>query len=248
VGGEFRRQLAALVAELERTRPHYVRCVNPNGRRAAGAADRAAVLLQLRCGGVVEAARAARAGFPARCPLAHLLARFRPLVPPDHLHHASFGANNTASDTNGGTAAPAIAQMMRDCGIAEWEYRLGRTRAFLRAGVLDRLEARLAAGTGGAALRLQVAARARRARLRLRVARLWAAVGARPAARRDRTAYVEFVLWHRAEALAASGRALQARLRRLPARGWWCGEGWAAAIAPAGTAPGGWKEEAYLYE
>ena len=48
------------------TDPLFVRCVKPNEQKQPRKADKVMVLEQLRCGGVLEAIRISRAGYPNR--------------------------------------------------------------------------------------------------------------------------------------------------------------------------------------
>ena len=49
-----------------RTELHFVRCIKPNNEQAQEDYDAALVLHQLRCCGITEVARIARAGYPTR--------------------------------------------------------------------------------------------------------------------------------------------------------------------------------------
>ena len=51
---------------LGQTDPLFVRCVKPNEQKQPRKADKVMVLEQLRCGGVLEAIRISRAGYPNR--------------------------------------------------------------------------------------------------------------------------------------------------------------------------------------
>ncbi len=78
---QFKMQLNKLVFVINSTSPHYVRCINPNADKTAGKIDRPCVLLQLRTGGVLEAVRVTRMGFPSRFIHRDFLHRFRVLAP-----------------------------------------------------------------------------------------------------------------------------------------------------------------------
>ena len=71
----WQSQLKALMDNIGTTTPHYIRCVNPNGEKAANSFVKPDVLEQLRSGGVMEAVRVTRAGFPARYPHKNFLER-----------------------------------------------------------------------------------------------------------------------------------------------------------------------------
>jgi hypothetical protein len=49
-----------------RTELHFVRCIKPNGLQVAATFDAPLTLHQLRCCGVLEVTRIARAGYPTR--------------------------------------------------------------------------------------------------------------------------------------------------------------------------------------
>ena len=49
------------------TTPYFVRCIKPNAEKKAGLFDWAYVRPQLECGGIIEALRMLKCGFPTRC-------------------------------------------------------------------------------------------------------------------------------------------------------------------------------------
>lgn len=66
VGTQFKLQLGELLEIIRATTPHYVRCIKPNDSSSSDDFDTRRVVEQLRSGGVLEAVRVARAGFPVR--------------------------------------------------------------------------------------------------------------------------------------------------------------------------------------
>lgn len=80
VGGHFRRQLKHLRVKIDQMSPHYIRCLKPNDDLIPEHFDHAAVAEQLRCGGILEAVRVARAGFSNHYPHADFLRRYRCLA------------------------------------------------------------------------------------------------------------------------------------------------------------------------
>jgi len=80
VGGQFRRQLKHLRGKIDQMSPHYVRCLKPNDELLADRFNRSAVAEQLRCGGILEAVRVARAGFSNHYPHSDFLRRYRCLA------------------------------------------------------------------------------------------------------------------------------------------------------------------------
>jgi myosin V len=76
VSSQFSSQLRTLRARIELTVPHYVRCLKPNDELAPDHFEPKNVVEQLRCGGVLEAVRVSRAGYPTRYPHQVFLARY----------------------------------------------------------------------------------------------------------------------------------------------------------------------------
>mmetsp|Transcript_25490 Transcript_25490/g.51538 ORF Transcript_25490/g.51538 Transcript_25490/m.51538 type:complete len:891 (-) Transcript_25490:109-2781(-) len=76
VGGQFACQLQKLRRRIDETHPHYVRCLKPNDQLRPDRFDPNIVVDQLRCGGILEAIRVSRAGFPQRYTFEHFVARF----------------------------------------------------------------------------------------------------------------------------------------------------------------------------
>lgn len=76
VGGQFSSQLQELRRRIDETHPHYVRCLKPNDQLQPGRFDPHIVVDQLRCGGILEAIRVSRAGFPHRYTFEHFHSRF----------------------------------------------------------------------------------------------------------------------------------------------------------------------------
>lgn len=62
----FLQQLDSLLETIESTTPHYVRCLKPNDGNLPNTFHRIRLVEQLRYGGVLEAVKVARAGFPVR--------------------------------------------------------------------------------------------------------------------------------------------------------------------------------------
>jgi myosin-5 len=77
VGTQFTNQLRSLMAIIRGTKSHYIRCLKPNGASVPLRTDRVSMVAQLRCGGVLEAVRVSRMGYPVRLPHAAALARYR---------------------------------------------------------------------------------------------------------------------------------------------------------------------------
>lgn len=81
VGQQFKEQLVTLIANVEKTDPHYIRCLKPNDAAKPKMLTRKRLTEQLRYGGVLEAVRVARAGYPVRLTHTSFFQRYRMLLP-----------------------------------------------------------------------------------------------------------------------------------------------------------------------
>jgi len=81
VGQQFKAQLATLIESVETTDPHYIRCLKPNDAAKPLMLTRKRLTEQLRYGGVLEAVRVARMGFPVRLVHDTFFKRYRQLLP-----------------------------------------------------------------------------------------------------------------------------------------------------------------------
>jgi len=101
VGGQFRRQLRNLRNKIDVTSPHYIRCLKPNDLLIPDHFDTGIVAEQLRCGGILEAVRVARAGFTQHYPHADFVRRYRTLAWRE-LGKREVQQNKTANCSPGG--------------------------------------------------------------------------------------------------------------------------------------------------
>lgn len=81
VGQQFKEQLNELIGNVEKTDPHYIRCLKPNDSAKPKMLTRKRLTEQLRYGGVLEAVRVARAGYPVRMVHSEFFHRYRMLLP-----------------------------------------------------------------------------------------------------------------------------------------------------------------------
>ena len=82
VSTQFKSQLAQLMEKVSSTMPHYIRCLKPNDQSMADKFDRKRTTEQLRYGGVLEAVRVARSGFPVRLSHSDFYSRYRCVANP----------------------------------------------------------------------------------------------------------------------------------------------------------------------
>ena len=81
VGQQFKEQLHSLIDSVSKTDPHYIRCLKPNDAAKPKMLTRKRLTEQLRYGGVLEAVRVARAGYPVRLVHEEFFQRYRMLLP-----------------------------------------------------------------------------------------------------------------------------------------------------------------------
>ncbi|GAB4821968.1 hypothetical protein N2152v2_009014 [Parachlorella kessleri] len=125
VGSRFKKQLAELMEALRRMEPHYIRCIKPNSYNRPMDFENLNVLLQLRCGGVLEAVRISCAGYPTKIPYEDFVDHFWNLAT-DMLQLDDIGLTKGV--------------LQRVLGVEG--YQLGKSKVFLRAGKMAELDKR----------------------------------------------------------------------------------------------------------
>ena len=77
LGGQFKQQLQDLIATLNATYPHFVRCMKPNDNKAGNDFSASRMQDQLRYAGLVEVCRIRKLGYPVRRPFQEFYKRFK---------------------------------------------------------------------------------------------------------------------------------------------------------------------------
>ncbi len=72
----FSHQLESLMKTLDATAPYFVRCIKPNEDKKAFYLVNEYVRPQMRCGGLVEALRIIKCGYPTRCSYERIFNKF----------------------------------------------------------------------------------------------------------------------------------------------------------------------------
>jgi len=128
VGSQFRTSLQSLVDDLERTQPHYIRCIKPNPTKAANSFLPGDILKQLRYSGMMEAIRIRREGYGMREEHESFFHRFSVLV--------------NDSEMNGGESG--IAQLVKVLSerlhVSDADWQIGHSKIFLRRELAEKLE------------------------------------------------------------------------------------------------------------
>jgi len=231
VGTQFKIQLNELLSTVRATTPRYVRCIKPNDSHVGSLFQSTRVVEQLRSGGVLEAVRVARAGFPVRLSHQQFLGRYRRVLlslckltdngfERKHrswseldlcLHQLTqvllAGDKNDDEEEGGKTVEDNEETRQVRCGVS-----LGKTRVFFRRKPYETLENLRVTVRQGASVVIQRHVRGFVARCRYQHLRQVTIL--MQARARGLRAY-RYVSWMRAMQQA---RVLQSRMRQLCAR------------------------------
>jgi myosin heavy subunit len=118
--------IRVLMKNLQATEPYFVRCVNPNMQKSSTIWTENVVEHQLRCGGLVEALKVLKLGYPTRVPYHTLYERYHGNVTNDLIKNMGPEAFSTA--------------LLIAFDVNEEDYELGLTKIFFKpskAAVLD---------------------------------------------------------------------------------------------------------------
>ncbi|KAM7314396.1 unconventional myosin-Va [Ixodes scapularis] len=141
VGSQFRDSLGLLMATLNATTPHYVRCIKPNDQKAAFSFDTKRAIQQLRACGVLETVRISAAGYPSRWGYQEFLSRYRVLT--------------CAKDIDRSDMKATCRKILENVIKEEDKFQFGKTKIFFRAGQVAYLEKLRAAKHKACALMIQ---------------------------------------------------------------------------------------------
>ncbi|XP_076169169.1 dilute class unconventional myosin isoform X2 [Ptiloglossa arizonensis] len=126
VGSQFRDSLNMLMATLNATTPHYVRCIKPNDTKEAFEYNPVRAVQQLRACGVLETIRISAAGFPSQRTYGEFFLRYRSLC--------KF--KDIRRDDLKETCRRILARYIKD----EDKFKFGKTKVLFRAGQVAYLE------------------------------------------------------------------------------------------------------------
>ncbi|CAH0551807.1 unnamed protein product [Brassicogethes aeneus] len=126
VGSQFRDSLNLLMATLNATTPHYVRCIKPNDTKTAFEYNPKRAVQQLRACGVLETIRISSAGFPSRWTYIDFFYRYRVLCKFNDINRTNMQK----------TCDNILTQYIKNQDM----YQFGKTKIFFRAGQVAYLE------------------------------------------------------------------------------------------------------------
>lgn len=113
----------ALVTNLMRAQPSYIRCIKPNSTKSSKEYDKSMSLHQVKYLGLCENIRVRRAGFASRQTFEKFVERFFLL---------SKKTSYAGEYTWRGDARTGTETILREINIPQEEWQLGKTKAFIR--------------------------------------------------------------------------------------------------------------------
>uniref|UniRef100_A0A4W3JES1 Myosin Ic, paralog b n=1 Tax=Callorhinchus milii TaxID=7868 RepID=A0A4W3JES1_CALMI len=116
---QFKASLAKLMEILMSKDPSYVRCIKPNDSKQTGKFDEVLIRHQVKYLGLMENLRVRRAGFAYRRKFEIFLQRYKSLCPETWPNWK-------------GRPSDGIATLVKHLGYKPEEYKLGRTKIFIR--------------------------------------------------------------------------------------------------------------------
>lgn len=133
LGSLFKNSLIDLMATINSTNAHYIRCIKPNEQKEAWKFDSMMVLSQLRACGVLETIRISCAGFPTRWTYEEFADRYHILVPSDDWILVMCGGTHD-------DVMKLCKQILLTAVESPEKYQLGNTKIFFKAGMLAHFE------------------------------------------------------------------------------------------------------------
>ncbi|KAJ3837340.1 P-loop containing nucleoside triphosphate hydrolase protein [Lentinula raphanica] len=122
-GDRIKASAGALVDNLMKAQPSYIRTIKPNQNRSSSEYDEKAILHQIKYLGLQENIRVRRAGFAYRNTFEKMIERFYLLSP----RTSYAGEYIWTGDAKSGCEA-----ILKDTGIAKEEWQMGTTKAFIK--------------------------------------------------------------------------------------------------------------------
>ncbi|KAF9055861.1 myosin-1 [Panaeolus papilionaceus] len=122
-GDRIKQSAGALVDNLMKAQPSYIRTIKPNQNRSASEYDTKAILHQIKYLGLQENIRIRRAGFAYRNTFEKMVERFYLLSP-----NTSYAGEYTWT----GDPKSGCQQILKDTGIPKDEWQMGVTKAFIK--------------------------------------------------------------------------------------------------------------------
>ncbi|TID30044.1 hypothetical protein CANINC_001413 [Pichia inconspicua] len=135
LGSIFKKSLNELMATINSTDAHYIRCIKPNEQKVAWMFDNPMVLSQLRACGVLETIRISLLGFPSKYTYQDFVQRFKIL-----LNAIDLKMIQTTVSIDSTIAKKLSMKLLTSLIEDKQSYQAGKTKLFFRSGVLGQLE------------------------------------------------------------------------------------------------------------
>mmetsp|Transcript_36271 Transcript_36271/g.96405 ORF Transcript_36271/g.96405 Transcript_36271/m.96405 type:complete len:1978 (-) Transcript_36271:181-6114(-) len=149
---EFRSQLDSLMTTIAEARPHFVRCLKPNPLNKPNIVNRQTVVDQLRSGGVIEALRVQRAGYPCRVPCEACWHDMKLLLPAEVISGCGVMDLNKKLDKMLSYLQKSLPLPSSANGTC---FAIGKTTVFFKQAPFEKLEAAKLVKLNKAAVRIQ---------------------------------------------------------------------------------------------
>ncbi|KAF1332624.1 Myosin-like protein, partial [Globisporangium splendens] len=180
LGSQFRNQLKELIETISVTSCHYVRCLKPNDVAKPAIFNSKRICDQLKAGGVLEAVRVNRAGYPVRIAHQQFIKRYRPLANGTYLRKIpeEAGSNEFFDADERKQASNLLVEYLLKAHAERYPelennsfsnqqeafavagIQVGVTRVFFRRSAIQFVEAQLAKRYGEFVVLIQAAVRA----------------------------------------------------------------------------------------
>eukprot|EP01012_Entosiphon_sulcatum_P005443 TRINITY_DN12412_c0_g1_i1.p1 TRINITY_DN12412_c0_g1~~TRINITY_DN12412_c0_g1_i1.p1 ORF type:complete len:1247 (-),score=285.50 TRINITY_DN12412_c0_g1_i1:61-3801(-) len=147
VSGTFREQIGALMAMINSTNPHWIRCIKPHPAKKPLLFHPVKVMEQLRCSGVLDTVKQRKAGYPIRIPHRLFMTRYRLL-----------SAQKPDQADPAGSCRAILSALNYDIDLCQ----IGTTKVFMRAHTYNDIEERKRQATTKYAVTVQSAIRWRK--------------------------------------------------------------------------------------
>ena len=142
--------------QLQATTPHYIKCVKPNAVKLPGGFSNKMVVEQLRYSGVLEVVRIRRQGYPVRLRFLKFVKQFEVLL------SGSPCAMVSEADYKDEKLLQIACAFIGEHYLEADQYQIGRTKIFLRDGVLEECKAAVKEFYNDTAAKIQALFRCRK--------------------------------------------------------------------------------------
>lgn len=136
----FRQQLAQLMAIINSSNPHWIRCVKPHPAKKPRMFDGVQAMGQLESSGVLGTVKIRKAGYPVRMLYPKFVERFL-IMSPSYLKSTPSKSDLAAMLASVDRCRKLTLEIVTTMGMAGMECsQLGKTKVFMKADALTKME------------------------------------------------------------------------------------------------------------